>query len=283
MICGLSTLIGRNWTRKLIPCLCILLIAGCDPVEEKDYLDLTEKTQLGAYVSLAVVTSDPEPDGGGGKLKVGDECPDCLGRGMVGDGTIENKCNRCNGTGKIQAGDPDVAAMSLDDGETWLTNAEVSEWYNKNYEHELNDTLAQSGIDPSIIAQIKSALKRYIENLADSAMENHTKTPPPPTFAPTQEDRQAGNVLPWSPEGGADPSMESPENGNLPKLPSQKGCLCGPECACGGNCDPCNCIFCKLPDPGPGPLLSEEPLIASYVYKDGIIYEKNGEELKPVE
>ena len=69
MICGLSTLIGRNWTRKWIPCLCILLIAGCNPVEEKDYLDLTEKTQLGAYISLAVVTSDPEPDGAEGDDK----------------------------------------------------------------------------------------------------------------------------------------------------------------------------------------------------------------------
>ena len=119
----------KNSTKKWILCLCFLLIAGCDPVEEKDYLDLTEKTQLGAYISLAVVSSDPAPDGGGGKLQVGDECPDCLGRGSVGDGTIENKCSRCNGTGKIQPGDPDVAAMSEDEGETWMTNAEVASWY----------------------------------------------------------------------------------------------------------------------------------------------------------
>ena len=96
MKCGLLTL--TSTTVRLTACLCFLLATGgCDPVEEKNYLDLTEKTQLGAYVSLAVVTSEPEPDGGGGKLKVGDECPDCLGRGMVGDGTIENKCSRCNG------------------------------------------------------------------------------------------------------------------------------------------------------------------------------------------
>lgn len=134
MRCGLSTLTGMNSKTRWMICLCILLVAGCDPVEEKDYLDLTEKTQLGAYISLAVVTSDPEPDGGGGKLNVGDECPDCLGRGMVGDGTIENKCSRCNGTGKIQPGDPDVAAMSTDEGETWMTNAEVNDWYNDNEE-----------------------------------------------------------------------------------------------------------------------------------------------------
>ena len=137
-MCGQLTLIGRNWTRKLIPCLCILLIAGCDPVEEKDYLDLTEKTQLGAYISLAVVTSTPEPDGGGGgKLQVGDTCPDCGGRGSVGDGTIESTCNRCKGTGKIQAGDPDVAAMSNDNGETCMTNAEVGAWMEETWEDEL--------------------------------------------------------------------------------------------------------------------------------------------------
>ena len=123
MICGLSTLTGKIWMTSLMSCCLLIAIVGCDPVDNKEYLDLTEKTQLGAYISLAVVTSTPEPDGGGGKLQVGDECPDCLGRGMVGDGTIENKCSRCNGTGKVQAGDPDVAAMSEDEGETWSTNA----------------------------------------------------------------------------------------------------------------------------------------------------------------
>ena len=127
MICGLSTLTGKIWMTSLMSCCLLVAIVGCDPVDNKEYLDLTEKTQLGAYISLAVVTSTPEPDGGGGKLQIGDECPDCLGRGMVGDGTIENKCSRCNGTGKVQAGDPDVVAMSDDFGETWSTNAEVAE------------------------------------------------------------------------------------------------------------------------------------------------------------
>jgi DnaJ-class molecular chaperone len=75
-----------------------------------------------------VVTSEPEPDGGGGKLEVGSECPDCLGRGMVGDGTIENKCSRCNGTGKIQKGDPDVAAVVDDFNETVMTNEAIGDW-----------------------------------------------------------------------------------------------------------------------------------------------------------
>ena len=118
----------KSWMMSLMISCLLAVIAGCDPVEDKDYLDLTEKTQLGAYISLAVATSEPEPDGGGGKLEVGSECPDCLGRGMVGDGTIENKCSRCNGTGKIQKGDPDVAAIVDDFNETVMTNAEVGDW-----------------------------------------------------------------------------------------------------------------------------------------------------------
>lgn len=123
----MKTLTPKNWMMSLMICSCLAVTLGCDPVEDKEYLDLTEKTQLGAYISLAVVTSTPEPDGGGGKLEVGSECPDCLGRGMVGDGTIENKCSRCNGTGKIQKGDPDVAAVVDDFNETVMTNAEAIE------------------------------------------------------------------------------------------------------------------------------------------------------------
>ena len=65
----------KSWMTSLMICCYLAVIAGCDPVDDKQYLDLTERMQLGAYVSLAVVTSTPEPDGGGGKLEVGDSCP----------------------------------------------------------------------------------------------------------------------------------------------------------------------------------------------------------------
>jgi len=276
---GLLTLIGKNSTKKLMSFFCMVAIVGCDPANNKEYLDLTEKTQLGAYISLAVVSSTPEPDGGGGKLNVGDECPDCLGRGMVGDGTIENKCNRCNGTGKVQPGDPDVASMSSDNGKTWMTNAEVAEWMDETWE----DELAQSSLTPQQIAEIKSAIKRWVQDTAQAVMDDRPLPAPPPKYAPTQEDIEGGNILPWSPEGGSTPEVDSDGIPRPPKMPAQKRCLCGPECGCGGNCDPCNCIYCELPDPGPGPLLSEQPLIASYVLKDGTIYIKDGDELKPVE
>ena len=259
-------------------CCYLTVTAGCGG--ETEYLDLTEKTQLGAYITLAVVSSTPEPDGGGGKLEVGDSCPDCGGRGMVGDGTIENKCNRCNGTGVIQKGDPDVAAMSEDDGGTWMTNKEVEEWRDETW----MDELAQADLPPQLIADIKGAIKRWIENTADSIKQDRSNPAEPPAFAPTQEDREGGNVLPWSPEPDATPELDSDGIPRPPAMPGQKSCLCGPECPyCNGDCDPCNCLFCRLPAPGPGPLLSEQPLIASYVFKDGTIFIKDGAELIPVE
>lgn len=43
----------------------------------------------------AVATPDPiDPD-------IGNICPDCNGKGWVGDGTIRNKCTACDGTGKL--------------------------------------------------------------------------------------------------------------------------------------------------------------------------------------
>jgi thioredoxin-related protein len=37
--------------------------------------------------------------------KIGDKCPDCDGKGTVGDGTIKSKCNRCDGDGRIDEKD----------------------------------------------------------------------------------------------------------------------------------------------------------------------------------
>jgi hypothetical protein len=241
----------KSWMTSLMICCYLAVIVGCSPFDEKDYLDLNEKTQLGAYISLAVVTSTPEPDGGGGKLEVGDSCPDCGGRGMVGDGTIESKCNRCNGTGKIQPNDPDVADVA--------------------------------SLDPQRVADIKSGLKDWIADKAIGAIENRSTPAEPPRFAPTSEDKEGGSVLPWSPEPDATPELDSDGIPRPPSMPSQKPCLCGPECPCGGLCISCDCIYCGLPEPGPGPLLSQQPLIASYVFKDGSIFVKEGDELKPVE
>jgi hypothetical protein len=35
--------------------------------------------------------------------KPGDKCPNCDGRGYVGDGRVKVKCQPCDGTGKVPA------------------------------------------------------------------------------------------------------------------------------------------------------------------------------------
>jgi hypothetical protein len=35
----------KSWMMSLMISCLLAVIAGCDPVEDKDYLDLTEKTQ----------------------------------------------------------------------------------------------------------------------------------------------------------------------------------------------------------------------------------------------
>lgn len=42
---------------------------------------------------------DAAPDG---QPKPGDKCPNCEGRGYVGDGRVQVKCQPCDGTGKVK-------------------------------------------------------------------------------------------------------------------------------------------------------------------------------------
>jgi len=90
----------------------LILLSGCTPVEQAPPISTEELCQLGAYISIAVVSADADGGGGGGGsgLKVGDVCPECRGVGEVGDGVVMMKCERCNGTGKVQPNDPDLAA-----------------------------------------------------------------------------------------------------------------------------------------------------------------------------
>lgn len=41
----------------------------------------------------------PAPDD---KPKPGDKCPNCEGRGYVGDGRVQVKCQPCDGTGRVK-------------------------------------------------------------------------------------------------------------------------------------------------------------------------------------
>ena len=78
-----------------------LLMVGCVATLPDDP---TISADLACEAARAVVqlraAHAPKPDG---KPKPGDKCPNCEGRGYVGDGTVKVKCQRCNGGGKVLA------------------------------------------------------------------------------------------------------------------------------------------------------------------------------------
>jgi RecJ-like exonuclease len=54
-------------------------------------------------VARAVVQLRAAPDATpDDKPKPGDKCPNCDGRGYVGDGTVKVKCQPCDGTGRVK-------------------------------------------------------------------------------------------------------------------------------------------------------------------------------------
>lgn len=83
--------------------LVIMLIgmAGCIatlPSDPTISADLAVETARGVVQLRA--KPDATPDG---KPKPGDPCPNCDGRGYVGDGTVKVQCQPCNGGGKVLA------------------------------------------------------------------------------------------------------------------------------------------------------------------------------------
>ena len=76
-----------------------VLLVGCVATLPSDP---TISADLAVETARAVVqlraTPGPAPDD---KPKPGDKCPNCEGRGYVGDGTVKVKCQPCNGGGKV--------------------------------------------------------------------------------------------------------------------------------------------------------------------------------------
>ena len=82
-------------------------------------LPTAERHRLAAFISYVVSTA-PSEGSSSDTVKVGDWCPDCTpgGKplypnkpGMVGDGSVFEKCGRCGGTQKVQPNDPDLGDM----------------------------------------------------------------------------------------------------------------------------------------------------------------------------
>lgn len=117
---------------------------------------------------------------------------------------------------------------------------------------------------PDLTPEQAEAIRKIINDILTAADGTAPTPVMPPKFAPIGSNDSPASVpaigdKSFTGGGNAEPIGDGITRS--PKLPSQKRCLCGPECSCGGNCDPCHCLFNKLPEPGPGPLLSEQPLM----------------------
>lgn len=70
----------------------LVLMAGCGQAVDTDAVD-TLVAVGGAYAIQAAPQPVPAPDS--------DQCPDCNGKGFVGDGVVRTICNTCDGTGRV--------------------------------------------------------------------------------------------------------------------------------------------------------------------------------------
>jgi poly(3-hydroxybutyrate) depolymerase len=80
--------------------LSLIAVAGCVATLPDDP---TISADLACEVARAVVQLRAAPDATpDNKPKPGDKCPNCDGRGYVGDGTVKVKCQPCEGTGRVK-------------------------------------------------------------------------------------------------------------------------------------------------------------------------------------
>ena len=77
-----------------------VLMVGCVATLPSDP---TISADLAVELARGVVQLRAKPDATpDGKPKRGDKCPNCEGRGYVGDGRVQVKCQPCDGTGKVK-------------------------------------------------------------------------------------------------------------------------------------------------------------------------------------
>ena len=80
--------------------LSLIALAGCVATLPDDP---TISADLACEVARAVVQLRAAPDATpDDKPKPGDKCPNCDGRGYVGDGTVKVKCQPCEGPGRVK-------------------------------------------------------------------------------------------------------------------------------------------------------------------------------------
>jgi hypothetical protein len=77
----------------------LVVLAGCVATLPDD---ASISADLACEAARALVLERARPDTPDDKPKPGDKCPNCEGRGYVGDGRVQVKCQPCDGTGKVK-------------------------------------------------------------------------------------------------------------------------------------------------------------------------------------
>jgi len=77
----------------------LIALAGCVATLPDDS---TISADLACETARAVVLERARPDVPDATPQPGDKCPNCEGRGYVGDGTVKVKCQPCDGTGRVK-------------------------------------------------------------------------------------------------------------------------------------------------------------------------------------
>jgi hypothetical protein len=77
----------------------LIALAGCVATLPDD---ATISADLACETARAVVLERARPEVPDATPKPGDKCPNCEGRGYVGDGTVKVKCQPCGGTGRVK-------------------------------------------------------------------------------------------------------------------------------------------------------------------------------------
>jgi len=74
-----------------------LLVSGCVALDGGDS-QLTADLAVETAVALVASSTPDAPDD---QPKPGDTCPNCDGRGYVGDGVVREQCQPCAGGGRV--------------------------------------------------------------------------------------------------------------------------------------------------------------------------------------
>ena len=160
-----------------------------------DVFPFKERQRLASYLAYVVTAYDSGAAPSGPAVKVGDPCPDCTpdGKplfpshpGMVGDGSVFEKCGRCGGTQKIQPNDPELSSSCSGCCECCKDEPSLEELWEKAESYGEFDP-AEDVITQAQIREAGEILKRAIRDaheeneLEEEKKDLEEKKDPEPT------------------------------------------------------------------------------------------------------